>query len=568
MSKFVNYRNRKKSIFSVRFWQIASFIFYLLIATPAFAQWTTGQFGTGTNTTNNLVQVVKDNSQTFHGCWHPQSTNFVFRSWNGSSWTTITSFDETNISDATQIGGESSFAVDGNGAYHVAFEAYDYTATPDWRGIWYGIYNGSWSFTRVEAYQDASGWKSADKPDIDVDGFNNPHIVFDYTDSNDPDKHILKYAHKISPASSFTVLSLESVDPSSSSMDISYAHIAMDGSTARISYMKNTGGSSPDDQLWLGTYSGSWSSAAIYTGVANEQSIGESHYLVLDSSGNVHIAFYSFINLSGSDNDQRRINYITNASGSWVNSVLVSNTNYPRLRNKVGLDINNSGNMAISYGQYNTQPDPREYQARVGAKIGSDPWAFETAYTNNPNQLGNYNSISIDNSNRVMTLFHCTTGTPNPRTAWYAIKTFSASAAPVFNDGESANLSVNEGQSNVSINSLLGITDTDSGETLTWSPSSNPTNGSLGGFNATGTSNGGVVTPTGLTYTHDSSDTTTDSFVIQISDGADTDTITISVIVTPVNDPPTDIGLSNNSVNENQPAGATVGTLSTTDPDN
>src|SRR5205085_1602892 len=40
-----------------------------------------------------------------------------------------------------------------------------------------------------------------------------------------------------------------------------------------------------------------------------------------------------------------------------------------------------------------------------------------------------------------------------------------------------------------------------------------------------------------------------------------------TITVTDVNEAPTDIGLSSSSVDENQPAGATVGTLSSTDPD-
>ncbi len=40
-----------------------------------------------------------------------------------------------------------------------------------------------------------------------------------------------------------------------------------------------------------------------------------------------------------------------------------------------------------------------------------------------------------------------------------------------------------------------------------------------------------------------------------------------TINVTNVNEQPTDISLSNNSVAENQPTGTAVGTLSTTDPD-
>ncbi len=54
---------------------------------------------------------------------------------------------------------------------------------------------------------------------------------------------------------------------------------------------------------------------------------------------------------------------------------------------------------------------------------------------------------------------------------------------------------------------------------------------------------------------------------IRVSDGSLTATDTFRITVNPVNDKPTNIGLSPSSVAENQPSGTTVGAFSTTDPD-
>ncbi|NER82200.1 MAG: hypothetical protein F6K42_22090, partial [Leptolyngbya sp. SIO1D8] len=54
---------------------------------------------------------------------------------------------------------------------------------------------------------------------------------------------------------------------------------------------------------------------------------------------------------------------------------------------------------------------------------------------------------------------------------------------PSFNDGTTTTLTLNEDSAATSINNLLDITDADSGNALTWSVSSPPSNGSLGGFN-------------------------------------------------------------------------------------
>jgi len=55
--------------------------------------------------------------------------------------------------------------------------------------------------------------------------------------------------------------------------------------------------------------------------------------------------------------------------------------------------------------------------------------------------------------------------------------------------------------------------------------------------------------------------------IVQVSDGVGTDTQTLTVNVTDVNETPADIALSASSINENVAANSTMGTLSSTDPD-
>ena len=78
-----------------------------------------------------------------------------------------------------------------------------------------------------------------------------------------------------------------------------------------------------------------------------------------------------------------------------------------------------------------------------------------------------------------------------------------------------------------------------------------------------------VVNPDGtVDYTHNGTETTADSFTYTIEDiaGATSNTVTVSLTITPVNEAPTAIALDNSSVAENA-AGAIIGNLSTTDPD-
>lgn len=69
-----------------------------------------------------------------------------------------------------------------------------------------------------------------------------------------------------------------------------------------------------------------------------------------------------------------------------------------------------------------------------------------------------------------------------------------------------------------------------------------------------------------FTYEHDGSETTSDSFVYQISDGTLTDTATVVLTISPTNDAPTNITLDNLTVSENSEA-VVIGNLSTIDPD-
>ncbi|MCO6046520.1 Ig-like domain-containing protein, partial [Aeoliella sp. ICT_H6.2] len=105
----------------------------------------------------------------------------------------------------------------------------------------------------------------------------------------------------------------------------------------------------------------------------------------------------------------------------------------------------------------------------------------------------------------------------------------------------------------------VGITLTGSdidGDPIAFSIESNPSHGSLSGSGAN------------RTYTPFLNFAGSDSFQFRVTDpdgGFSIATVSITVNNTP--DSPTQVNLSNSSLNENTPSGSTVGTLSTTDPD-
>ena len=101
--------------------------------------------------------------------------------------------------------------------------------------------------------------------------------------------------------------------------------------------------------------------------------------------------------------------------------------------------------------------------------------------------------------------------------------------APTFTGGTT--LTVCQNAAATSINTLLTVSDKDNSQTETWSVTTNPTHGVLGGFNATAGSGSTAISPTGLTYTPTNGYSGSDQFVIQVSDGTATATQTVNVTV-------------------------------------
>lgn len=110
-----------------------------------------------------------------------------------------------------------------------------------------------------------------------------------------------------------------------------------------------------------------------------------------------------------------------------------------------------------------------------------------------------------------------------------------ANAAPTF-VGATTEFNVLPDSPATDITALLHVSDTDSGQTLTWTQSSGPSKGSLSFSGATASSGGTDITPGGtITYTPAAGFLGTDTFTVQVSDGTASATRTITVVV---NTPP------------------------------
>ncbi|VVN82536.1 DUF4214 domain-containing protein [Pseudomonas fluorescens] len=105
--------------------------------------------------------------------------------------------------------------------------------------------------------------------------------------------------------------------------------------------------------------------------------------------------------------------------------------------------------------------------------------------------------------------------------------------APVF-VGAATPVSVSQNAGSTSVASLLHVSDTDSGQTVTWSAISAPQHGTASFIAATAASGSSDISPGGtLSYTPAAGFAGADSFTVQVSDGSATATRVISVNVAP-----------------------------------
>jgi VCBS repeat-containing protein len=132
---------------------------------------------------------------------------------------------------------------------------------------------------------------------------------------------------------------------------------------------------------------------------------------------------------------------------------------------------------------------------------------------------------------------------------------------PVITQIDPAAVTMSEDSTPTPFSLTLNATDPDPGETLTWSISTAAEHGTA---TASGTG-----TSKSIGYVPAANHSGVDSFVVQVTDGhpGSLDTITVNVTITGANDTPTDIVLSNTSIDESQDVGTLVGFLSAVDPD-
>ena len=125
--------------------------------------------------------------------------------------------------------------------------------------------------------------------------------------------------------------------------------------------------------------------------------------------------------------------------------------------------------------------------------------------------------------------YHANDGVVNSSTVTVNITVAAVNDAPTITEGSSVDVTMSEDGSPTAFSLTLNATDLD-GNTLIWSIENPATNGTA---NASGTGTSKVIS-----YTPNANYNGSDSFVVSVDDGSATDSITVNVTITPVNDAP------------------------------
>jgi large repetitive protein len=158
--------------------------------------------------------------------------------------------------------------------------------------------------------------------------------------------------------------------------------------------------------------------------------------------------------------------------------------------------------------------------------------SFSTVDTSSVYTTGNYSQFTNLSGFKIQILTTSAGDKPSANTFDY-FTIANPDNVPAF-VSSTTTISLNQNGSAYSLNSLLHVSDGDSGQTLTWSQQAGPTHGTLGIAGATASAGSTDITPGGsLTYTPNSGYAGTDTFTVQVSDGFLTIARTFTVSVTP-----------------------------------
>ncbi|MGX6443867.1 cadherin domain-containing protein [Neobacillus sp. K501] len=243
---------------------------------------------------------------------------------NGS-WNEITKVTTSATGDTGFYGG-ADIAVSGDNLVHIAFAYTKGDGLTSVRGVKYGVYqNSSWSFQTIEGLTDPYGWKNTRNQKIAIDTNGKAHIVYEYSDANDPRKYEIRYATNQSGTWSIKTLA----SGASAIDEVHEPQIEVDqNNRIHITFVKEDNQNDYYGNLYYihkKTSDTEFSPAEkIVDAIADQKDYYYTPFIV-DSLGKVHFSFYEG-NIWAEDymNETFITYYQTNQMGDWNREVVYS----------------------------------------------------------------------------------------------------------------------------------------------------------------------------------------------------------------------------------------------------
>ncbi len=316
-------------------------------------------------------------------------------------WGTLTT-TEVVSTESTGVSYDPSLAVDSSGNIHIAwYDLTDYGGSGTDYDIFYKRYEVGVGWTTTEVVSTESTGNSRD-PSLAVDSSGNIHIAWhDSTDygGSGTDADIFYKQYEMGVGWTTTeVVSTESTGTSGySSLSVDSAgnvHVAWHDST-------DYGGSGTDYDIFYKRYEVGvgWTTAEVVSTESTGSSFEPS--LAVDSSGNIHIAWYDSTDYGGSGTDYDIFYKQYEMGVGWTTTEVVS-TESTGLSNDPSLAVDSSGNIHIAwfdstdYGGSGTDYDIfyKQYEMGVG-------WTTTEVVSTESTSHSYYPWLSVDSAGNV-----------------------------------------------------------------------------------------------------------------------------------------------------------------------
>jgi hypothetical protein len=349
------------------------------------SSWSTPVSLDSTDNVGRESSLAIDSSDNLHVTYlDTTNENLEYMTYDGSSWSTPVSLDSTD-----NVGGESSLAIDSNDNLHVSY----LDSTND--NLEYITHDGSSWSTPVSL--DSTG-NVGQFSSLAIDSNDNLHVT--YLDSSNVNLEYMMYAAAVPPVISYspsefsliinTAMSPTAIPNNSGSTITSgtldttgttgtHTSIALDSNDHRyVSYSDQTNA----DLKFMTDKSGSWVNSTL----DSTGDVGQYTSIATDSNDDVHISYYD-----GTNGD---LKYATDTSGSWVLTTLDSTGDVGQY---TSIDLDSNNDVHISY--YGVTGADLKYATCSSSCSTVSSWTDITL--DSTGGVGQYSSLIVDSSDEV-----------------------------------------------------------------------------------------------------------------------------------------------------------------------